>query len=141
MVVTLAYGPAALPEGVPEEDLALNIFEDGEWIVIPGSTVDPVTKTVTAPFYHVSKGGVGPATRAVFCSGDANANTFESIAANLRFNDFTNLVYGLEAGAASDLTCNRWGATTGPPSVGGTPSGVYDPWALGPIAGTGAGGC
>ena len=33
MVVTLAYGPAALPEGVPEEDLALNIFEDGEWIV------------------------------------------------------------------------------------------------------------
>ncbi len=79
VTLTLSYSAAALPPGVVETDLALNTFEDGQWIVVPNSSVNPATGTVSAPIHHFSKFAVGPANRAVFCSGDSNANTFETM--------------------------------------------------------------
>jgi hypothetical protein len=62
--------------------------------------------------------------------------------ANFRFNDFTNHVNPLEGGNGSDLTCNWWGDTSGPVGVDpAIPSTVYLPWALLPVAGTGATSC
>lgn len=77
--VTLGYDPAALPPGIAEEDLALNLLVNGERLVMEGSTVDVNANTVTAPFHHFSQGSVGPAKKAVACPGDNNPNTFESI--------------------------------------------------------------
>ena len=77
ITVTLKYDESALG-GVAESDLALNTFEDGEWIIVPGSSVDPTTNTVSAPFYHFSKASVGPAAKAIVCPGDTNPNTFDT---------------------------------------------------------------
>ncbi|MGD8496390.1 MAG: hypothetical protein PVF05_09395 [Gemmatimonadales bacterium] len=76
--VTIGYDPAALPPGVAESDLALNLLDDqGRWIVLPGSQVDEATDEVTAPFHHFSTGGAGPAELAIFCPGDGIPETFE----------------------------------------------------------------
>ncbi|HSH75059.1 MAG TPA: right-handed parallel beta-helix repeat-containing protein [Longimicrobiales bacterium] len=60
-----------------------------------------------------------------------------------RFNDFTNQVTDIAwAGAGHVLTCNYWGSAVGPEGVDpGLDRGVYWPWALQPIAGTGATDC
>ena len=76
--VTLGYDPSALPAGVAESDLALNLLDDqGRWIVMPGSQVDETLDKVTAPFHHFSTGGAGPAELAIFCPGDGVPETFE----------------------------------------------------------------
>ncbi len=62
----------------------------------------------------------------------------------ISFSDFTQYVSALQghAGELSLLQCNYWGTTTGPsPAPAGIPSSVYTPWAVVPIAGTGATGC
>ncbi len=82
VTVTLTYDEAALA-GLDEDDLALNLFDDAaqEWIIVPGSAVDPVSNAVSAPFFHFSRAGAGPAAKAVFCAGDTNPNTFETMPA------------------------------------------------------------
>lgn len=77
ITVTLAYDEAALG-GIAEDDLALNTFEDGAWIIVPGSSVDVAANTASAPFFHFSKASVGPAAKAVVCPGDNNPNTFDT---------------------------------------------------------------
>lgn len=74
--LTLAFDPASLPAGITAEDLALNLI-DPEFgaIVLPGSTVGD--GVVSAPIFHFSEVGVGPASRAVFCPGDGRSETFE----------------------------------------------------------------
>ena len=74
VIVTLTYDETALG-GLNENDLALRLVGDGR--VIPGSSVDPPTNTVTAPFHHFSGGEVGPAALAIFCPADADSTTFE----------------------------------------------------------------
>ncbi len=62
------------------------------------------------------------------------------------FNDFTNMVNaGIDLPdsdpALSDLTCNWWGSATGPLNPGTLPTTLFTPWALAPVANTGASGC
>jgi hypothetical protein len=76
--VTLDYDEEELGD-VDEEDLALRLLKNGRWIVLPGSFVDPATNTVTAPLHHFSEVSVGEATLALYCSGDADPDTYESL--------------------------------------------------------------
>ncbi len=76
--VTIGYDEAALG-GLSEDALGLNLLVDGRWVLMPGSTVDPATNSVTAPFHHFSTGGAGPAALAIFCSGDTDPTTFEAL--------------------------------------------------------------
>ena len=78
--VTIGFNPAALPPGVTTADLALNLLDaQGRWVVMPNSVVDDVANTVTAPFYHFSTGGAGTAALALWCPGDTDSLTFESL--------------------------------------------------------------
>jgi hypothetical protein len=63
--------------------------------------------------------------------------------ADFRFNDLTG--QATDIGSAGDgtsiLTCNWWDDAAGPQEVAGAPSSMFTPWALAPIAGTGASDC
>ena len=54
ITITLSYDPDEIPEGVNEEDLVIAMWDEdaGEWVILEGCTVDPVTHTVTAPVSH-----------------------------------------------------------------------------------------
>jgi hypothetical protein len=52
ITITVAYDPDDIPEGVNEEDLVLAYWDGDDWVVLEGSTVDPVTNTITAPVSH-----------------------------------------------------------------------------------------
>lgn len=73
------------------------------------------------------------------------ARIFNGGVADFRSNDFTDYVHPIfEAGRdePSDLTCNWWGAATGPANVGGPiDPNLYTPWATAPVAGTSATSC
>lgn len=78
--VTIGYDASQFPPGVSESDLVLNLLDDqGRWTIIPGSQVDEALDEVTAEFHHFSTGGVGPAELAIFCSGDGDPDTFETL--------------------------------------------------------------
>ena len=51
--ITLAYDEADLPDGLPEDDSGLFLVAtshtDDEFVVVPGSKVDPLRNTVSAP--------------------------------------------------------------------------------------------
>ncbi len=59
--VTLAieYQPESLPEGVPPSALVLMTFDGTGWVQVPGSTIDQVDNTVSAPISHFSTYSVG----------------------------------------------------------------------------------
>jgi len=54
LTMTLAYDPVTIPAGVPETSLFIAFYDTttGQWVVLPGSVVNPVTHTVTAPTSH-----------------------------------------------------------------------------------------
>ncbi len=53
MTLTWSYDPAVLPEGISEEDLVVEYYDEsaGEWVACP-STVDTATHTITASASH-----------------------------------------------------------------------------------------
>ena len=59
--VTLAiqYHPENLPDGVPPSALVLMTFDGTGWVQVPGSTIDSVDNTVSAPISHFSWYSVG----------------------------------------------------------------------------------
>jgi len=48
-VLTIRFDPAQLPAGIAGESLQLYTISAGNWVLIPGSTVDLTAKTVTGP--------------------------------------------------------------------------------------------
>jgi hypothetical protein len=48
------YNDSRLPAGVNEENLALAMWQDGNWVVYEGCIVDPDKNAVTAPIVHFS---------------------------------------------------------------------------------------
>lgn len=59
LTLTIKYDPANLPEGVLEDELRLLAVVNGEWVQLPGSSVDVVNHTVTGPLTSFSRKGVG----------------------------------------------------------------------------------
>lgn len=59
VTLTLAYDPQRLPEGVPPSALAIYHFDGTGWEIVPGSSVDEVDNTVSAPISHFSYYWVG----------------------------------------------------------------------------------
>ncbi len=64
--LSLSYPPAQLPEGVDEADLRLYTLIGGQWSLVPGSSVDVNTNTVSGNISHFSVYSVG--VRAVSAS-------------------------------------------------------------------------
>ena len=58
ITIGLRYDPTRLPNGFVEAALRLGTFVNGQWQEIKGSTVDPVTHTVTGQTTHFSTYGV-----------------------------------------------------------------------------------
>ena len=57
ITLTFTYDPDDIPAGVDEADLVIAIWDEdagdaGEWVVLEGCTVDPVTNTISAPVSH-----------------------------------------------------------------------------------------
>ncbi|MBI4283616.1 MAG: hypothetical protein HY663_04015 [Chloroflexi bacterium] len=54
VTLALTYDPAEIPEGVNEESLVIAMWDEtaAQWLVLAGSTVNPVTSTVTVPVSH-----------------------------------------------------------------------------------------
>lgn len=59
VTLTLAFDPARLPAGVPATDLAIFHFDGTGWEIVPGSIVNEVDNTVSAPIAHFSYYWVG----------------------------------------------------------------------------------
>lgn len=59
LTLTIKYDPANLPVGVSEDELRLLAVVDGEWVQLPGSSVDVQNHTVTGPLSSFSRKGVG----------------------------------------------------------------------------------
>jgi hypothetical protein len=53
LTLTLSYDPANLPANVAEKDLYVSYYDGTNWISLV-STVDPLTKTITAQISHFS---------------------------------------------------------------------------------------
>lgn len=54
VVLTLAYTPLNLPEGVPDSALGIFTFDGTGWVEVPGSVVNQFDHTVSAPIAHFS---------------------------------------------------------------------------------------
>jgi len=54
ITLTFTCDPDEIKEGVNEENLVIATWDEeaGEWVVLEGCTVDPVTHTITAPISH-----------------------------------------------------------------------------------------
>jgi hypothetical protein len=52
--LTFNYDESQIPAGAAEENLVIATWEDGEWVELEGSTVDPDNNTITAPVSHFS---------------------------------------------------------------------------------------
>ena len=59
VILTIIFDPANLPAGVSEDELRLLAVVDGEWVQLPGSSVDVLNSTVTGPIDSFSRKGVG----------------------------------------------------------------------------------
>lgn len=59
LTLTIKYDPANLPVSVSEDELRLLAVVNGEWVQLPGSSVDIQTHTVTGPLTSFSRKGVG----------------------------------------------------------------------------------
>jgi len=59
VILTIIFDPANLPAGVSEDELRLLAVVDGEWVQLPGSSVDLSNSTVTGPLDSFSRKGVG----------------------------------------------------------------------------------
>ncbi|MFC1962537.1 hypothetical protein ACFLWB_00850 [Chloroflexota bacterium] len=54
ITITFTYDPDDIPEGIAEENLVIALWDEatGEWVLLVGSIIDPVTHTITAPVTH-----------------------------------------------------------------------------------------
>ena len=59
VILTIKYDPANLPEGILEDELRLLAVINGEWVQLPGSSVNVENHTVTGPLDSFSRKGVG----------------------------------------------------------------------------------
>jgi hypothetical protein len=50
--LTFTYDESEIPAGAAEENLAVATWQDGNWVELEGSTVDPTSNTITAPVSH-----------------------------------------------------------------------------------------
>ena len=60
ITLSIRYDPAKLPLGVSESRLRLYLRTGRVWQLIPGSGVDPLTKTVTGQVHHFSEYAILP---------------------------------------------------------------------------------
>jgi hypothetical protein len=60
VTLSLAYDPVRLPTGVSQKMLRLHTLENGTWVQIAGSQVDPAAKTVFGPVSHFSSYAISP---------------------------------------------------------------------------------
>jgi surface protein len=59
VIVTIAFDPERLPEGIAAAELRLLALVDEEWVQLPGSAVDVETSTVRGPLNSFSRKAVG----------------------------------------------------------------------------------
>ncbi|HET9424484.1 MAG TPA: hypothetical protein VFO55_03860 [Gemmatimonadaceae bacterium] len=70
VTITLAFDPAALPADVSPRRLRLHTFVNGAWRVIPGSSVDTTSHTVSGETAHFSTYAILPAAFSSVSSGE-----------------------------------------------------------------------
>ncbi|MBI4283225.1 MAG: hypothetical protein HY663_02005, partial [Chloroflexi bacterium] len=65
VTLTLSYDPAEFPEGVNQQNLVIAMWLEstGQWVRVAGGTVDPLTRTITAPVSHFTAFAVIVGTR------------------------------------------------------------------------------
>jgi alpha-tubulin suppressor-like RCC1 family protein len=73
VTITLKYDPQDLPAGVSDRLLRLHTFVNGQWQVIPGSTVNSTEHTVSGATSHFSSYAVLPAAFTSVSSGEMHA--------------------------------------------------------------------
>jgi hypothetical protein len=64
--LTVAYDPSLIPSGRPEESLRLYLKTGQSWELVVGSTVDPITNTVSGQLSHFSTYSVQSMRRLAF---------------------------------------------------------------------------
>ncbi len=52
--LTFTYNESLVPEGINEANLVIVTWQDGEWVELPGCTIDPANHTITVPISHFS---------------------------------------------------------------------------------------
>ena len=77
---TITYDESLIPEGIAEENLVVAMWDEAvsKWVELEGSTVDPVTHTITAPVSHFTAFTVMDYVRpAVFTTSSLNISPAE----------------------------------------------------------------
>ena len=59
VILTITFDPENLPDGVSGDELRLLAVVDGEWVQLPGSSVNLLNSTVSGPINSFSRKGVG----------------------------------------------------------------------------------
>lgn len=73
VTISIRYDAAALPQGVAATLLRVHRWENNTWVPLPGGSVDPQTRKVSAPTLRFSRYALLPAAFASVSSGELHA--------------------------------------------------------------------